>query len=277
MKDDWRVRVAQWRMANVGKKLTNLHFPDLLSKAFDSISTETVQSGFVATGLCPFNPDRIDFSKLIIPHNKFDDTLPTTSKKTSTTSASNTSTSTITSTSSQTSSVCSMEAHLSAFENHISPIKLDQFRRGSADGNISSEDLNLYKVWKRLRAEMNDFNVSFQNHSTPVRPTTSNEGNSQLQSTPEEQIRVSKNCPPPDIPSPFKEALRWPILEEKKKGKKKDFPLAITFEAWRNHHKKLEQEKMMKEKEKERKKKLRMQKKKKAEEKKNKNSRSVGE
>jgi len=77
------------------------------------------------------------------------------------------------------------------------------------------------------------------------------------QSTPQVQKTPPKNCPPSNIPSPFKLALRWPVLDpKKKKNMKKSFPLAITSAKWPEHHIKIATEKKKKEDEKEERKKL---------------------
>lgn len=262
LKDKWKKLVRNWRFDHAGERLLKTDFPALLSTALDEVTDDVVRSGFVATGLCPFNPDVIDFSNLILPHNKFDDTCSSNDTSTVSNNCSLSATSTV--------NGSSMESHITALESNISPCKLERFKQCSNDESIPIEDKSLYKVWKRLKS-----NASTDISDT-LSPGTLNASHNQSlaqfsedilpenESTPPSEYRPPpKNCPPADIPSPFKDALRWPTLQKKNAGKKKkkDFPLAITSDAWRNHHKKVQQEKSQKEKEKEEKKSLRLQKK----------------
>ncbi len=206
LKTDWRKFLMEWRMDNSGLKLTKVDFPKLFAKALNAISAEVVQSGFIGTSLCPFNPDRIDFKKLILSHNKFDDT-PLNSSVTPETS--------ILKNSSGASSVTSMETNLKALENNITPQKLKGFHECSDDTTVPEEHKSLYKVWKRLKNSVDEgvsHDASTSSSSIPVNPGTSlvnlnsNEyDNSDLEcfhllpvthSTPGVQKTPPKSCPP---------------------------------------------------------------------------------
>lgn len=55
-----------WQKNNVNKGLELRHIPGLIKTALEQITPKTIMSGFISTGICPFNPDvfsEVDFVK----------------------------------------------------------------------------------------------------------------------------------------------------------------------------------------------------------------------
>lgn len=66
LKGSWSKVVLKYRMENNGVSVSKLNFAPLLKQALDMLDTPRIlKNGFKCTGLHPFNPDAIDYSKLI--------------------------------------------------------------------------------------------------------------------------------------------------------------------------------------------------------------------
>lgn len=62
----WRQAVRDWYADHPEQVLNRISFAPLLEKVVESsVKPETLINGFQACGLCPFNPDAIDFSKCL--------------------------------------------------------------------------------------------------------------------------------------------------------------------------------------------------------------------
>lgn len=72
LKRSWRAAVHQWKYKNHNfKTLTKEHFAGLLHNVIEKhIKPEYLQSGFRTSGLFPFNPDGIDYTKLVGNNSK---------------------------------------------------------------------------------------------------------------------------------------------------------------------------------------------------------------
>lgn len=70
LKASYRKAVESWRFDNCEQGLTKYHFATVLKSALDSMNIQDVlKSGFRACGLHPFNPDKVDYSKLFVKTN----------------------------------------------------------------------------------------------------------------------------------------------------------------------------------------------------------------
>lgn len=66
IKTGWKKAVLNWRKQNLNKILSKEKFAPVLEKVIEQYGkAKTIQNGFKATGLYPFNPDAIDFSKCL--------------------------------------------------------------------------------------------------------------------------------------------------------------------------------------------------------------------
>lgn len=60
LKIGWRKVVFQWRRDNPTEPLTKINFVLILKLSIEStINSKTIRNGFRATGLCPWNPQKI--------------------------------------------------------------------------------------------------------------------------------------------------------------------------------------------------------------------------
>ena len=66
MKNGWRKAVSEWKRGHPLETLTKEHFASVLKFVVEKVSkSETIKNGFRATGLYPWNPDAIHFSKCL--------------------------------------------------------------------------------------------------------------------------------------------------------------------------------------------------------------------
>lgn len=66
LKDEWRRGVEQWRSDHHGEILTLVHFGKVLAQTVaQGIKPASIKNGFRVCGLCPFEPDNVDYSKCI--------------------------------------------------------------------------------------------------------------------------------------------------------------------------------------------------------------------
>ncbi|XP_052128296.1 uncharacterized protein LOC127750503, partial [Frankliniella occidentalis] len=63
LKASWNKSLLAWRRAHPTEALTKLHIGPILKTALQKDMTVTIQNGFRATGLFPFNPDAVNYSK----------------------------------------------------------------------------------------------------------------------------------------------------------------------------------------------------------------------
>lgn len=65
IKDHWREEVRAEKFKDVNKVVTKAEFPILFMRSMNTLSNGTVKNAFETTGIFPWNPDAIDFSKCI--------------------------------------------------------------------------------------------------------------------------------------------------------------------------------------------------------------------
>lgn len=66
VKQEWRNTVHEFRIKNEQHKIRRTDFPGLVKKCFDkTLKTETIKSGFRSCGIFPFDPNNVDFKKLL--------------------------------------------------------------------------------------------------------------------------------------------------------------------------------------------------------------------
>lgn len=65
IKTQWKKSVTAWHRENPNQQLTMKKFAGVLYTVIQTIKSQTLQNGFRACGLCPFNPDALDFSKCL--------------------------------------------------------------------------------------------------------------------------------------------------------------------------------------------------------------------
>lgn len=62
----WKRGVLEWRRQHEAESLTQEKFAPLLKTVIDTyLKTHILKNGFLTTGLCPWNPDAIDYSKCL--------------------------------------------------------------------------------------------------------------------------------------------------------------------------------------------------------------------
>lgn len=62
----WRKAVLEWRTNNLTKTLLKTDVGPILDKLLSKIKKSTLKNGFEACGLCPFNPDIVDYTKCLM-------------------------------------------------------------------------------------------------------------------------------------------------------------------------------------------------------------------
>lgn len=65
LKIGWRKAVLEWRRLNPYTKLGKEHFAPILRIVLDTLNSEVIRKGFEACGLCPWDSNRIDFTKCL--------------------------------------------------------------------------------------------------------------------------------------------------------------------------------------------------------------------
>lgn len=63
----WRKAVLEWRTDNLTKSLLKTDVAPILEKLLPKLNKTTLKNGFEACGLCPFNPDQMDYTKCLMP------------------------------------------------------------------------------------------------------------------------------------------------------------------------------------------------------------------
>lgn len=64
-KQGWSKGVHEWRMSHHGQKLTKYDFAPILANIITtSMKTKSISNGFKCTGLVPFDPKQVDYSKV---------------------------------------------------------------------------------------------------------------------------------------------------------------------------------------------------------------------
>lgn len=67
IKSLWKKSVLQWRQQNPEKNITLELMAPILKTAIDKFLPEATKNGFRACGLCPWDPDAVDYSKCLAP------------------------------------------------------------------------------------------------------------------------------------------------------------------------------------------------------------------
>ena len=65
LKAFWRQEVRQFQRENVNEVVRRQHVAPMLHNVLQKVSPDSIKNGFKATGLCPLDPEAIDFSKLL--------------------------------------------------------------------------------------------------------------------------------------------------------------------------------------------------------------------
>lgn len=66
LKNTWRNQVQRWRVDNNGERLRREDFAKQVDKCIsEAVTVNIIKNGFRSCGLYPFNPDNIDYSKLL--------------------------------------------------------------------------------------------------------------------------------------------------------------------------------------------------------------------
>lgn len=63
----WRKAVLEWRANNLTKTLLKTDVGSILDNVLPKLKKSTLINGFKACGLCPFNPDEVDYTKCLMP------------------------------------------------------------------------------------------------------------------------------------------------------------------------------------------------------------------
>lgn len=66
VKGAWRKVIMEWRMKHNGARIRKEHFASLLVQTLHTLSSSNIlRRGFEACGLHPFNPDAVNYQKLV--------------------------------------------------------------------------------------------------------------------------------------------------------------------------------------------------------------------
>lgn len=234
MKTKWKTITRQWRVDHDGVELSKQNIPAALNTFLsDTKMAANIMAGFRATGLCPFDPNHIDYSKIIqreIPQsvempNDFD--IP-------------------------------INIHLHFIEQNIDHVLLFQFkevfeRNGEWDGSIESS--KMFEFWRQIRRKCAKINATYtstsENMSENVVPVDSPVDNPFCTSRqpaenavpvyiPSEYlldnaIDISENEPRPlkSVSDVLKEIVHWPKQPVRKsKRNVEHIPCVLTSDKW---------------------------------------------
>lgn len=136
LKENWKQKVHQWRMNHLDQPvLKKIHFAPLLEETLvQSITPSILQNGFRKTGLVPWNPKAIDYSKIPSVNG---DLIP---------AITNPSTPEV------------KRAGLEFLEKYIEKEKLASFQSSSDvwEGNVN--DHSLFFTWKKIKDDCENSN-----------------------------------------------------------------------------------------------------------------------
>lgn len=65
LKSIWRKEIINYRENDLSKLVTKAAFGELMQSCFAQLTRETIINGFRASGICPWNPENIDYSKCL--------------------------------------------------------------------------------------------------------------------------------------------------------------------------------------------------------------------
>lgn len=260
LKASWRQKVGEWRMAHDGAQVEKHQFPVVLKGALESISPSSIQNGFKACGLLPWNPSAVRVSSV---------SSSTTTSKTSMGKPSDN------------------NIFLKVLEEKIGTTKLMQFSDNTGTWKGDVADQSLYEIWLETKTMISQSLGEQEVHEMVPdiadEATTTESTNQQAEAVPgpsglssglsmmAELKTTGKSHSPSEVPSPFKRALFWPGESSGKKSKRarrEKLPAVVTSPQMLEYYKKKEAMKKTKAEELEKKKLIRLQKKQEAEEKK---------
>ncbi|XP_050518220.1 uncharacterized protein LOC114332802 isoform X3 [Diabrotica virgifera virgifera] len=144
LKNAWRKKVHDWRMQNNGRRLKRCEFGPLLEDCIlVSLKPETIQHGFRACGLFPFNPDAVNYSKLI-----------KSSSSNNTTNVNTPSTNFPIQSSPGTSTTKNSDQIVKYLEEWAGSEKIRKFKKCDGDWIGDVKDTNLYLFWKTVNSSV---------------------------------------------------------------------------------------------------------------------------
>ena len=74
LKEEWRQSVSQWRMDHPYEVLTRVSYAAVLSGPLQQLNPDAAESGYRATGSCPFNSEAVHYEHLTSTNSqKFDE------------------------------------------------------------------------------------------------------------------------------------------------------------------------------------------------------------
>lgn len=287
LKENWKKKVHQWRLNHLDQPvLKKIHFARLLEETLAEFITPSIlQNGFRKTGLVPWNPEAVDYSKIPALTN---DVAPSTYRS---------------STSEE------LRVGLEILEKYIEEDKLSSFRSSNDVWEGNMNDHSLFLLWKKIKNDCDNSIPSISQSSGEVDHTNhteeiQDEEVEERVGMPDENINneiienrkveeavfiaeqnlnnkkertdMTYQCVTPNdsprnpplsqnassggsissksgdklIPSPFKRALFWPENTEKpgKRRSKEKIPSVVTSKQWQEYHEKKEEAKLQKEK-----------------------------
>jgi len=274
LKTIWKKKVKEWRYENESE-ISKFDVPKVLSTIMENDKMPSnIISGFKHTGLYPFDPDNVDYSKVVLRIDQ-ENKPPENDQQT--------------------------KSHITLIEKNISNELLIEFKRayrGSYEWDGDIKATMLYDLWLKLNKNqiieepltsidttpINDLSLPLNVNDLIVLPSTSQPiPTPQLQNEPslstshlQNEPSTSKNdfsniylTPRRSLQSVFDDVIKWPIPQESKTKRKREYiPSVITSDKWVEYHKLKEQDKLDKEQQKLNKKMVSMEKKKEIEKKK---------
>ncbi|KAF0718546.1 HTH CENPB-type domain-containing protein, partial [Aphis craccivora] len=278
LKSSWKKTVKQWRIDN-DREISKFDMPTALSNIMNTPNiSKNVQSGFRSTGLLPFNPNNVDFTKVIIR------SVPTQQN----TSKNN-----------------EIQLHLKFIEKNTDSNLLKEFKRAYIGGYEWDGDIKatmLFNLWstcvtqtnnEKTRTESISQATTFDSIDSYMSPTSAQLTTISLESTTmnnsstscqfcqlENQPSTSHDSPTTlilptrrSLTSVFEDVIKWPVQQVSKSKRKREYtPSIITSDRWVQFHELKEADKLKKVEERENKRKAIQDRKRVAEEKKGEHS-----
>ena len=124
LKSGWKEGVHDWRMKHEGSRLKKEYFAPLLKQVIENyIPPQNIRSGFKSCGLCPFDPNAVNYAKIFKCHPSNDVQKPALSQQT-------------------------LLFHLNFLNTRICPDTLRQFKSSGTVWDGPVEDSSLFKLWR---------------------------------------------------------------------------------------------------------------------------------
>ncbi|XP_075982351.1 uncharacterized protein LOC142980702 [Anticarsia gemmatalis] len=177
----WRKAVLEWRTDNLSKSLLKTDVAPILEKLLPKLKKATLKNGFEACGLCPFNPDQVDYTKCLMPSKPAQDILDVD---------------------------CSTSLNYQTFEEIIGPQLIRKMKNQVIGKSIEAK--KLYDLYKYLVPK-----ISIPKPQSQTIETTSMDlihmGKQNLNEQNNDDFHAPRHETPPHVEVPHDEAEKLPL------------------------------------------------------------------